>query len=330
MKESVSVRFLYGTVPGRLALRLLTQPGVSKAAGRFLSSHASAGIVPHYIRKHGIDLTGVEVPEGGFPSFNAFFTRRRRDAFAGLEYDTEYFCDAEGRRRNVPGDSCDADCKSMHNINETVIGNEDSGNPENSANLSTGLSGCLHSPCDGFLTPIPIRGNAIFDVKHTRFSLEDLLRDRALAARFRDGLALVFRLTPANYHRYCYAADGTVLRHRKISGKLHCVRPIALREIPVFAQNSREYQLIRTKKFGMMVQMEIGALLVGRICNERLTMETNYVHAREEKGYFEFGGSTIILLLEKDAVRFCKKLYERTNENGEIPVRAGEEIADRC
>lgn len=301
MKESASIRFLYGTVPGRLMLRFLTQPGVSKAAGRFLSSRASAWIVPHYIRKHGIDLTGVELPEGGFPSFNAFFTRRRRDAFTGLEHDAGDFCDAAGRRRNVPGDTDDS---------------------------AVASAGCLFSPCDGFLTPIPIRGNALFDVKHTRFSLEDLLRDRALAARFRDGLALVFRLTPANYHRYCYAADGTVLRHRKISGKLHCVRPIALREIPVFAQNSREYQLIRTKKFGLMVQMEIGALLVGKICNERLTMETNHVHAREEKGYFEFGGSTIILLLEKDAVRFREKLYERTNEDGEIPVRAGERIVE--
>ncbi len=284
MKESVSLRFLYGTAPGRLMLRLLVQPRVSKAAGRFLSSRASAWIVPYYIRKHEIDMEGVEAPQGGFASFNAFFTRRRRDAFKGIRSDAE---------------------------------------------SSDGLfAGHLLSPCDGFLTPIPIHGNTIFDIKHTRFSLEDLLKDKALAARFWDGLALVFRLTPSNYHRYCYAADGTVLRHRRISGKLHCVRPIALREIPVFVQNSREYQVMRTKKFGLMVQMEIGALLVGKICNERLTMETNYVHAREEKGYFEFGGSTILLLLEKDAVCFRKALYERKNENGEIPVRAGELLSD--
>ncbi len=229
------------------------------------------------------------MPQGGFPSFNAFFARRRRNAFAGVVSETE-------------------------DLN-------DSGNPSDMP------AGCLLSPCDGFLTPIPIHGNTIFDIKHTRFSLEDLLRDKALAARFQDGLALVFRLTPANYHRYCYVADGTVLRHRRIAGKLHCVRPIALREIPVFAQNSREYQLMRTKNFGLMVQMEIGALLVGKICNERLSMETNHVHAREEKGYFEFGGSTIMLLLEKGAVTVREELYTRRNADGEIPVRAGEEIA---
>lgn len=296
MKESASVRFLYGTAPGRVMLRLLVQPGVSKAAGRFLSSRASAWIVPYYIRKHGIDMTGVEVPRGGFPSFNAFFTRRRRDAFAGLKPDAGDFREIAGRKKG-----------------------------SNSENMP---AGCLISPCDGFLTPIPVHGNAIFDIKHTRFSLEDLLKDRALAVHFRDGLALVFRLTPANYHRYCYAADGTVLRHRRIAGKLHCVRPIALRELPVFAQNSREYQLMRTKNFGRMVQMEIGALLVGRIRNERLTPETNHVHAREEKGYFAFGGSTLLLLLEKDAVHVREELYARRNADGEIPVRAGERIAD--
>lgn len=289
MKESISLRFLYGTAPGRLALRVLVQPGVSRVAGRFLSSRASAWIVPCYIRRHGIDLNGVEIPAGGFPSFNAFFTRRRRNAFAGA---------ASGSK-----------------------------NPEKSAASS---ADCLLSPCDGFLTPIPVKSGTVFDIKHTRFSLEDLLKDKALAARFRDGLALVFRLTPANYHHYCYAADGTVLRHKKIAGKLHCVRPIALREIPVFAQNSREYQVMRTKRFGMTVQMEIGALLVGRIRNERLTMETNHVHAREEKGYFEFGGSTILLLLEKDAVQIREELYGHKNADGEIPVRAGEEIADAC
>ena len=49
---------------------------------------------------------------------------------------------------------------------------------------------------------------------------------------------------------------GKVLRARKIRGKLHCVRPIALRTVPVFAQNSREYEVIAAGKFGIVVQME--------------------------------------------------------------------------
>lgn len=182
------------------------------------------------------------------------------------------------------------------------------------------------SPCDGFLTPVKIRKNTVFDIKHTKFSLEDLLKDREFAKEFYDGMALIFRLTPANYHRYCYVADGKVMKTRKICGKLHCVRPVAVRTVPVYTQNSREYQVIRTEKAGDIIQMEVGALLVGKIKNHSKPIQCGNVRVAEEKGYFEFGGSTIIVLFKRDAICFNKKLYERRNSDGEIPVRMGESI----
>ena len=91
--------------------------------------------------------------------------------------------------------------------------------------------------------------------------------------------------------------------------------------------NSREYQVLRTDRFGTVIQMEVGALLVGKIKNHSLPLKTRDVRAGEEKGYFEFGGSTIILLLKKDAVCMNEKLYERRDSNGEIPVRMGEFVA---
>ena len=45
---------------------------------------------------------------------------------------------------------------------------------------------------------------------------------------------------------------------------MHCVRPIAMEKYPVYVQNTREYTLIDTENFGQVVQMEIGALLVGK------------------------------------------------------------------
>lgn len=187
--------------------------------------------------------------------------------------------------------------------------------------------GRVISPCDGLLTIKKIKGNAVFDIKHSKFSLEDLVADTELAAKYRDGTMLIFRLTPENYHRYCYAVDGKVLSFKKIRGVLHCVRPIALRTVPVFAQNSREYEVIKTDRFGTAVQMEVGALLVGRIKNYRRNTETGFVWAGDEKGYFEFGGSTIIVLLEKKEIRFNELLYQRQNDAGEIPVRMGDFIA---
>lgn len=275
MKDSLMLRFLYRTVLGRMLLKLLVQPRVSKAAGCFLSSRLSAGLIPHYMKKWEIDMKDIEVPAGGFSSFNDFFTRRKK-----VKYD------------NVKND-------------------------------------WLKSPCDGLLSFVKIRRNIVFDIKNTKFSLEDLLGDRKLAEKFRNGSALIFRLTPADYHRYYYGACGKVLCHRKIQGKLHCVRPVALRTVPVFAQNAREYEVIETKEFGTIVQMEVGALLVGKIHNYKRPRERADVEAGMEKGYFEFGGSTIILLFQKNAVCLQEKLYGRSDDNGEIKVSAGEVIARR-
>lgn len=274
MRESFVLWFLYHTAFGRMLLKPLVCPAVSRAAGQYLSSGASKWLVSYYIRKYEIDMSEIEIPRGGFASFNAFFTRRKRTANA--------------------------------------------------------VSACPYpiSPCDGFLSVVKIRDHTIFDIKHTEFSLEDLLKDDRLAVKFQDGTALIFRLTPANYHRYCYASDGRVIRSKKIAGVLHCVRPIALRKFPVFAQNSREYQIIRTNDVGTIVQMEVGALLVGRINNHKCPSELGCVQAGEEKGYFEFGGSTIILLFERDQIRICRDLCERKNCDGEIPVCMGEVIAE--
>lgn len=184
----------------------------------------------------------------------------------------------------------------------------------------------LSSPCDGFLSCIEILENAVFDIKHTRFTLERLLGDRKLAKEFYGGTALVFRLTPANYHRYAYASDGRIEAVKRIEGQLHCVRPIATRTVPVFAENSREYQVISTEPFGKIIQMEIGALLVGKISNHKQYRKGSIVWAGDEKGYFEFGGSTILLLFEKDRLCLNKKFCRDTDSAKEIPVRLGDVI----
>lgn len=268
MKESLSLRFLYGTAPGRVVLKALIHPWISKAAGCYLSSRFSKWLIPGFKKSNQIDMAGVIVPEGGFSCFNDFFARRREAESISIK------------------------------------------------------KGQFISPCDGFLRAVKIEDKTVLDVKHSVYSVEDLLADGELAERFRDGVALVFRLTPANYHRYCYPVTGTVTTMRQIDGKLHCVRPIALRTVPVFVQNSREYQVIETKEFGSVVQMEVGALLVGKIKNHSLYEECPEVYMGQEKGYFEFGGSTIIMLFEKDKM----VLDERWCGEEEVSIRLGEVV----
>lgn len=78
----------------------------------------------------------------------------------------------------------------------------------------------------------------------------------------------------------------------RISGILHTVNPIAVESVPVYHENTREYCLLKTERFGTLIQMEVGAMMVGRICNYH---GPRYVKKGSEKGRFEFGGSTILL-----------------------------------
>ena len=73
--------------------------------------------------------------------------------------------------------------------------------------------------------------------------------------------------------------------------------------------------------------MEVGALLVGRIVNHH---QAARVSRGQEKGYFQFGGSTVVLLLEKDKVTLDADILENSAANIETVVRMGEKIGVSC
>jgi len=183
----------------------------------------------------------------------------------------------------------------------------------------------LICPCDGLLTIKKINNDAIIEAKNSKYSIAELLVDNALATRYSDGMALIFRLTPSHYHRYCYCASGNIIRQRRINGILHCVRPIAVRSQKVYTQNSREYTVMKSHALGVIVQMEVGAMLVGKITNSKECHPKSIAIIGVEKGYFEYGGSTIIVLLEKQ-YHISRDICERKKINGEIPVTIGESL----
>lgn len=265
MKESLSVRFLYQTVPGRMVLKLLVHPGLSKAAGVFLDSSLSRFLIRPFQKSNGIRLDGIAVPEGGFPSFNSFFSRKKKEVVFSEKEDV------------------------------------------------------LCSPCDGFLTCWTMDSDSRFDIKHSVYSAESLLEDPELASFYKDGVAMIFRLTPAHYHRYHHICDAEVLGSKRIEGVLHCVRPMALDRYPVFVQNTREYTVLNSENLGRVTQMEVGALMVGRIRNHPLGRK---VLKGEEKGCFEFGGSTIVLFVQKDVLK-TEDLASCLDNGSEIPVTLG-------
>lgn len=181
----------------------------------------------------------------------------------------------------------------------------------------------LFSPCDGLLSAYRIQDDTVLPVKQSAYTVASLLRDEMLAQRYRDGVCLVFRLCVDHYHRYCYPATGVKGDNVFLKGKLHTVRPIALEACPVFVENCREYTVIDTRHFGRLVQMEVGAMLVGKIQNHH---QAGPVTRGEEKGMFLYGGSTIILLLEKDAVSIKEAYFTATEQGQETPIRMGDNL----
>ena len=179
----------------------------------------------------------------------------------------------------------------------------------------------LFSPCDGLLSAYHLKKDTVLPVKQSAYTLSSLLRDETLTERYRDGVCLVFRLCVTHYHRYCYPVSGVKGENVFLKGRLHTVRPIALEAGPIFTENCREYTVIDTERFGSVLQMEVGAMLVGKILNHH---GSGTVIRGDEKGMFLYGGSTIILLLEKDKATVNERFFEATANGEETPVVMGE------
>ena len=181
----------------------------------------------------------------------------------------------------------------------------------------------LIAPCDGRLSVYAIDENSVFTIKGSRYDVPSLLGGDARAAQFLGGVCLVFRLSVDDYHRYHYLDDGIKGSNHFIAGRLHTVRPIALAHTAVFLQNCREYTFLQTKHFGLAAQIEVGALLVGKIQNDQ---QAGSFRRGEEKGRFLYGGSTIVVLLQKNAVQVDDRFEQATARGEEVRVRLGQRI----
>lgn len=255
--------FLYTNIFGRMLLKPLIQPQVSKLAGRYLSSAHSKWLISKFIERNEINMDIYE--ECDYSSFNDFFTRK-------IKPDS----------RPVPEDL-----------------------------------DVLISPCDCLATVYPIQENTTFSIKNTEYTLRSLLRSPRLAKRFRGGYAYILRLTVEDYHRYLYSVSGKQSKNYHIDGTYHTVNPIANDYLPIYKENTREYTVIHSKEFGDVLQMEVGALLVGKISNHK---QSTVVTRGEEKGFFEYGGSTIVVLTQKGRVTPRSDLLTNSKNGYETKV----------
>lgn len=182
------------------------------------------------------------------------------------------------------------------------------------------------SPADGKILAYENVSNSDFYVKGIRFNVDSFLDNTELAKKYKDGSMIVFRLAPPDYHRYHFPVSGiTSSSNIKIDGDYYSVNPLALRKkAEIFWLNKREYGVIQTPVFGDVVMVEVGATMVGSMIQ---TYSGTTVKKGQEKGYFKFGGSTVVLLFEKDQIKIDADLLTNTANGLETTIKMGEQIA---
>lgn len=73
--SDMSVRFLYGTLPGRGVLKLMINSGADRMIVRFLRSRWSRPIIPWYARRHHVRMDRRQLRQ--YATFRDFFARKR-------------------------------------------------------------------------------------------------------------------------------------------------------------------------------------------------------------------------------------------------------------
>lgn len=271
VNPSKTQKFLYNNFFGRIILKILVRPFLSKFMGWFLSRRISKLKIKKFIKTANINTDDYILDN--INSYNDFFRRKIKDGRRTIDYNQNH----------------------------------------------------LISPCDSKLKVFKINENSIFEIKDSYYRVEDLINNKELAKEYMDGYCFIFRLATSDYHRYSYPDSGTKENNIKIKGIFHTVNPIALDHYNFFKTNSREYTILHTDNFSDMIMVEVGAMMVGKIKNHH----ENYNFKKgEEKGYFEFGGSTIVLLT-KNNLRVDDDILENTKNDIETNVLLGEKIAEK-
>ena len=270
-KELGILKFLYGSIFGRIMIKPFTYKWFSNLSSKYLNSSFSKHKIKGFIKNNNINMD--EYVDSSYTCFDDFFTRNLKMDRRPLDKD-----------KNI-----------------------------------------LVSPCDSKLSVYKIDDNINFKIKNSSYSVLDLINDEKLANEFKDGYCLVFRLCVDDYHHYYFIDDGKLLYSKYINGKLHTVRPIAHQNLKVFKENSREYSVLETNNFVKVIQIEVGAMMVGKICNYGKTE----FERGEEKGYFRYGGSTVILLFQKDKIKLDDDILKVVSDDVEVKVSLFENIGRR-
>ena len=192
----------------------------------------------------------------------------------------------------------------------------------------------VSSPCDAIVGACGrIVGNQLFQAKGFPYSLEDLIPDGCLAARYRNGQFVTLRLKSSMYHRFHAPVDCRVRQVNYVSGDTWNVNPIALKRVEkLFCKNERA---VLELNFGhadySLTLVPVAAILVASMKFHFLAepLDLKYRGANlipcdaklrkgQEMGYFQHGSTIIVFASEQ--YQLCPGITEGH------PIQMGEAL----
>lgn len=122
------------------------------------------------------------------------------------------------------------------------------------------------SPADGAISQAgALDQGRIFQAKGLSYTVEELLADPELAARFPSGSFATVYLSPRDYHRVHLPCDARLTDAVHVPGRLFSVAPWTTESIPrLFARNERLVCVFETER-GPLAVVLVGAILVSGI-----------------------------------------------------------------
>lgn len=185
------------------------------------------------------------------------------------------------------------------------------------------------APSDSLIQALVISlgSDTRFEIKGTRFLLEDLINDYQQAGKYVGGTLMVFYLAPYNIHHFIYPVAGVLKSIRSIGTKFFSVNSISLENgFRPFDFNRRDISILQTEEMGDVMMVEIGGFYAGKIVQENAIL--GFKEKGDTKGYFALGGSTVVLAFEKGKFGIDKDIIDMQKQGVTTSVRQGEKIGE--
>lgn len=135
---------------------------------------------------------------------------------------------------------------------------------------------------------------------------------------------IVCRLCPVDYHHYHYPCAGTLKKSYLVRGAYDSVNIFAQKYKPLILFRNKRWVNVLSTNFGEILYIEVGGMSVGTIKN--LHQAGYDFNKGEMKGQFEYGGSSLVMVLPKDKIKLREDVLTHSKLGRETFLKLGDHL----